>query len=70
MAWVQGSTSIAAVEGSWTNRGARRAAEKFRGLVQDIEKAKFATATCSNGNIMVSGKTAPHRIYDGMWVPR
>ena len=70
MAWVQGQHLDRCVEGLLDEpRELAALREKFRGLVKDIEKAKFAHGDLQHGNIMVSGKDLLLIDYDGMWVP-
>jgi hypothetical protein len=70
MAWVQGQHLDRFVE-SILDQPRELAAlrEKFRTLVRDIERAKFAHGDLQHGNIMVTGKELLLIDYDGMWVP-
>jgi WD domain, G-beta repeat len=70
MAWVQGQHLDRFVEqllGRPDDLAALR--EKFRTLVKDVERAKFAHGDLQHGNILVSGKDLLLIDYDGMWVP-
>lgn len=70
MAWVQGQHLDRCVEGLLDKpRELAALRERFRGLVKDIEKAKFAHGDLQHGNIMVSGDDLLLIDYDGMWVP-
>jgi len=70
MAWVQGELLDRCVEGLLDKpRELAALRERFRGLVKDIEKAKFAHGDLQHGNILVSGKDLLLIDYDGMWVP-
>jgi len=70
MAWVQGELLDRCVEGLLDKpRELAALRERFRGLVKDIEKAKFAHGDLQHGNILVNGKDLLLIDYDGMWVP-
>ena len=70
MAWVQGQLLDRCVEGLLDKpRELAALRERFRGLVKDIEKAKFAHGDLQHGNILVDGKELLLIDYDGMWVP-
>jgi hypothetical protein len=70
MAWVQGQHLDRCVEGLLGEpRNLAALREKFRTLVEDIERAKFAHGDLQHGNILVTGKDLLLIDYDGMWVP-
>jgi hypothetical protein len=70
MEWVQGRHLDRCVEGLLDKpRELAALRERFRTLVKDIEKAKFAHGDLQHGNILVAGKDLLLIDYDGMWVP-
>jgi hypothetical protein len=70
MAWVQGQHFHAYVEGVLDQpKELAKVREKFRVLVQEIERAKFAHGDLQHGNILVQGNELLLIDYDGMWVP-
>jgi len=70
MAWVQGQHLDRCVEGLLGQPKELAALrERFRTLVKDIEKAKFAHGDLQHGNVLVAGKELLLIDYDGMWVP-
>src|SRR4051812_47760766 len=70
MAWVQGPNLDRFVEGLLDQpKGLAALREKFRTLVREIEKSKFAHGDLQHGNILVSGNELLLIDYDGMWVP-
>jgi WD40 repeat protein len=70
MAWVQGQHLDRCVE-SLLDKPRELAAlrERFRTLVKDIERAKFAHGDLQHGNILIAGNDLLLIDYDGMWVP-
>src|SRR3954462_4050700 len=70
MAWVQGPNLDRYVEGLLDQpKELAKLREKFRTLVKEIEKSKFAHGDLQHGNILVSGNELLLIDYDGMWVP-
>jgi predicted Ser/Thr protein kinase len=70
MAWVQGQHLDRFVEGILDQpRELAALRERFRTLVKDIERAKFAHGDLQHGNILVTGKDLLLIDYDGIWVP-
>src|SRR5919108_3061046 len=70
MEWVQGQHLDRSVEGLLDQPKELAALrEKFRTLVKDVERSKFAHGDLQHGNILVSGKELLLIDYDGMWVP-
>ena len=70
MAWVQGQHLDRCVEGLLGQpRDLAALRARFRTLVKDIEKAKFAHGDLQHGNVLVTGKDLLLIDYDGMWVP-
>ncbi len=70
MAWVQGQHLDRCVQGLLDKpRELAALRERFRTLVKDIERAKFAHGDLQHGNILVCGKDLLLIDYDGMWVP-
>ncbi len=70
MQWVQGQPLDRFVESALQKpKDLVSLAERWRGLVRDVEKARVAHGDLQHGNVLVRGKDLVLIDYDGMWVP-